>query len=387
MKINSSQLRVPKLRFKEFSGEWEDTNIGSILKIGSGKDYKHLKKGSIPVFGTGGYMLSVNDYLYEGASVCIGRKGTIDKPTFINGKFWTVDTLFYTHRFNKSIPKFIFNIFQTICWQNYNEASGVPSLSKKTIEKIKVKIPATKPEQQKIASFLTSVDKKIELLTQKEKLLKDYKKSLMQKIFSKEIRFKDDGGSKFPEWEKTKLKDISKLITKGTTPKYFSEEGITFIKIEGLNGININKDKCLFIDEKTHNNELKRSTLEENDILFAIAGTIGKVGFVRKDILPANTNQALSIVRLSDTDYLYFVLQVLQSNTMKKYIQESISLGAQPNLNLQQMGDFTFNLPTKPEQQKIASFLTSVDKKIEQVAKQLEHTKEFKKGLLQQMFM
>ena len=196
------------------------------------------------------------------------------------------------------------------------------------------------------------------------------------------LRFKEFSG----EWEKTKLKDISKLITKGTTPKYFSEEGITFIKIEGLNGININKDKCLFIDEKTHNNELKRSTLEENDILFAIAGTIGKVGFVRKDILPANTNQALSIVRLSDTDYIYFVLQVLQSNTMKKYIQESISLGAQPNLNLQQMGDFTFNLPTKPEQQKIASFLTSVDKKIELLTRKEKLLKDYKKSLMQKIF-
>jgi len=78
--------------------------IGDVLKVGNGKDYKHLAEGDIPVFGTGGYMLSVNDFLYDGDSVFIGRKGTINKPFFYSGKFWTVDTLFYTHSFNKVIP-------------------------------------------------------------------------------------------------------------------------------------------------------------------------------------------------------------------------------------------------------------------------------------------
>ena len=137
----SKSINVPKLRFKEFSGVWEDKLIGQILTVGSGKDYKHLSTGDIPVYGTGGYMLSVNDYLYDGESVGIGRKGTIDKPIFLTGKFWTVDTLFYTHSFKNSVPKFIYSIFQRINWKLYNEASGVPSLSKSTIEKIKIFIP------------------------------------------------------------------------------------------------------------------------------------------------------------------------------------------------------------------------------------------------------
>ena len=70
-----SEMNVPKLRFREFEGEWVEKFIGDILKIGSGKDYKHLDKGDIPVFGTGGYMTSVNNFLYDGDSVCIGRKG------------------------------------------------------------------------------------------------------------------------------------------------------------------------------------------------------------------------------------------------------------------------------------------------------------------------
>src|SRR5690554_1057120 len=154
---------VPRVRFPEFEdvGEWELKTFEELFSIGSGKDYKHLEEGEIPVYGSGGYMLSVNDYLYDGESVCIGRKGTIDNPIFLTGKFWTVDTLFYTHDFNECIPKFIFYVFLNINWLNHNEASGVPSLSKKNLYKIETAVPPTKEEQQKIASCLSAVDELI----------------------------------------------------------------------------------------------------------------------------------------------------------------------------------------------------------------------------------
>ena len=146
--------------------------IGNVLKIGNGRDYKHLEKGNVPVFGTGGYMTSVNDYLYEGETVFIGRKGTIDKPFWYSGKFWTVDTLFYTFDFNGVKPKFINNVFQRINWKLYNEASGVPSLSKTTIEKIKIKCPSLE-EQEKISHFLSLIDERIATQT---KIIEDLKK-------------------------------------------------------------------------------------------------------------------------------------------------------------------------------------------------------------------
>ena len=175
-----------ELRFKADDGseypEWEEKNFCDVFKIGSGKDYKHLDSGSIPVYGTGGYMLSVSDYLYEGDSVCIGRKGTIDKPMFLDGKFWTVDTLFYTHSFKNSIPKFIFYVFQTINWKFYNEASGVPSLSKSTIEKIVFSIPSI-DEQIKIANFISAIDTKSDLIAQQLNEAKRFKKGLLQQMF------------------------------------------------------------------------------------------------------------------------------------------------------------------------------------------------------------
>jgi type I restriction enzyme S subunit len=229
---------VPKLRFKEFSGEWNKKPINKILTIGSGKDYKHLSSGDIPVYGTGGYMLSVNDYLYDRESVCIGRKGTIDKPMLLTGKFWTVDTLFYTHSFKNNIPKFIYALFLKINWYKYNEASGVPSLSKVTIGKIDIFIPPPK-EQQKIASCLSSLDALIEAQNKKVSALKQHKKGLMQQLFPKSgettptLRFKAFSG----EWEEKIISDLANRYDNLRIPIAASNriEGVT--PYYGANGI------------------------------------------------------------------------------------------------------------------------------------------------------
>ena len=180
------QLFTQKLRFKDDQGndfpDWEEKKLGDVLTIGSGRDYKHLGAGNIPVYGTGGYMLSVDDYLYDGESVCIGRKGTIDSPALLNGKFWTVDTLFYTHSYQGVLPRFIFAIFQQINWAKYNEASGVPSLSKATIEQIAVGIPHP-DEQRKIADFLSVIDAKISLVVDELSAAQNFKKGLLQQMF------------------------------------------------------------------------------------------------------------------------------------------------------------------------------------------------------------
>ena len=180
---------IPKYRFKEFEndGDWEVKSFENLFEIGNGRDYKHLDKGEIPVYGSGGYMLSVDEYLYDGESVCIGRKGTIDKPMFLTGKFWTVDTLFYTHLFKNSLPKYIFYVFENINWREHNEAGGIPSLSKTNIYKIKVLVPPNDniEEQQKIASCLSSLDALITEQTEKIEQLKLHKKGLMQGLFPK----------------------------------------------------------------------------------------------------------------------------------------------------------------------------------------------------------
>ena len=135
-------------------------------------------------------MTSVNECLYEGETTFIGRKGTINKPFYYNGKFWTVDTLFYTHSFKRVIPKFVYCLFQTINWLRYNEASGVPSLSKDTIEKIKVRIPQL-DEQKKIAKLLSLLDERI---ATQNKIIEDLKK-LKSAIIEMEYTHKTKGNT------------------------------------------------------------------------------------------------------------------------------------------------------------------------------------------------
>jgi len=189
------------------------------------------------------------------------------------------------------------------------------------------------------------------------------------------------------EWDVSKLKDLTELITKGTTPSSFSNSGINFIKIESFDGNCIDINKCLFVSDKVHNGELGRSKLEEGDILFAIAGaTIGKCNIVKEEMLPANTNQALAIVRLKEVNQRTFLYYVLTSKLMSKYIKDNIAVGAQPNLNLQQIGNFSFSLPTLPEQQKIASFFTAIDQRLTHLKRQKALLEQYKKGVMQKIF-
>lgn len=168
--------------------DWEVKNVGKLLKIGHGRDYKNLKSGNVPVYGTGGYMTSVNDYLYEGETVCIGRKGTIDKPFYHTGKIWTVDTLFYTYGFNGCIPKFIYYAFCLVDWLAMNEASGVPSLTSKNIEDVLLRIPPSKAEQTAIANVLSDMDTEISALETKLAKYRTLKTGMMQQLLTGKIR-------------------------------------------------------------------------------------------------------------------------------------------------------------------------------------------------------
>ncbi|MDM1471043.1 restriction endonuclease subunit S [Myroides odoratimimus] len=189
------------------------------------------------------------------------------------------------------------------------------------------------------------------------------------------------------EWETKTLGEISQLITKGTTPKKFTNQGIKYIKIESFKENSIDIEKCMFIDEITHNKELKRSILREGDILFAIAGaTIGKTNIVTKAVLPANTNQALAIIRLNEKEVKSYIIQILKSAIMQKYIKESISVGAQPNLNLEQINSFSFCYPNIEEQKKIASFLSLINERIITQNKIIEELEQLIKGLCQKLF-
>lgn len=154
---------VFSLLFATSTFSWEQRKLGELVDVCSGRDYKHLSEGTIPVYGTGGYMLSVNDALsYDRDAIGIGRKGTIDRPYILKAPFWTVDTLFYAIPREKADLNFAFDIFQNIDWKKKDESTGVPSLSKTAINDIDVLAPKH-GEQQTIGQFFAAIDHLITL--------------------------------------------------------------------------------------------------------------------------------------------------------------------------------------------------------------------------------
>ena len=188
------------------------------------------------------------------------------------------------------------------------------------------------------------------------------------------------------DWEQRKLGEMSLLITKGTTPINKSGEGtINFIKIENINADNGEIIPEMKISEDEHNGYLKRSQLQENDILFSIAGTLGRVSTVKSSILPANTNQALAIIRIKD-GVLNYITTVLKGNAVTDFIKKNPTVGAQPNLSLEQVGNLEIPYPSLSEQAKIGSYFQSLDNLITLHQRKCESLKKVKKSMLQKMF-
>ena len=176
--------QVPELRFEGFTEPWKERKLGELVDVCNGRDYKHLDKGVIPVYGTGGYMTSVSEALsYSKDAIGIGRKGTIDRPYILRAPFWTVDTLFYAIPQHEVDLDFAFCLFSNINWRSKDESSGVPSLSKQAIDTTRAKVPGT-DEQRIIGTFFRNLDSLIALQQSKYERLQHLKQALLQKMFA-----------------------------------------------------------------------------------------------------------------------------------------------------------------------------------------------------------
>lgn len=381
------QKNIPVLRFPEFTEVWKTKSISNVLSIGSGRDYKHLGNGEIPVFGTGGLMTSVDEYLHDGETVCIGRKGTIDKPMYFNGKLWTVDTLFYTHSFKESTPKFIYNIFQRINWKMHNEASGVPSLSKAIIDKILINLPNI-PEQTKIASFLTAVDDKLNNLKQKKSLLEQYKKGIMQQMFSQKIRFKDDNGKGFPEWEEKKLGDVLfEHLNKNIKNVY--TEVFSVAKHKGV----INQIEHL--GRSYSATDITNYKIVYNDDLVYTKSPTSEFPFgIIKQNMTTRTGVVSPLygVFRPQTKAIGFILHNYFNSWINtyNYLNPLVQKGAKNTMNINNNdflnGAYILLPVSEIEQTKIANFLSGINDKLNHTNNQIEKMQQWKKGLLQSMF-
>jgi type I restriction enzyme S subunit len=298
--------------------------------------------------------------------------------------------LFYTHSFRESNPKFVFNLFQRVNWKQHNEAGGVPSLSKSTIEQISLNLPSLK-EQTKIASFLSEVDYKLQTLKQKKKLLKQYKKGVMQKIFSQELRFKDDNGNDYPNWEEKKLGDIGETYNglTGKSKEHFGD-GKPYIQYKQIfddSKIDISRFELVKISSTENQNKVVFG-----DVFFTVSSEtpneIGTASVLLDDIQELYLNSFCFGYRASNL-YLspYFSRYLFRNELFRNQIIKLAQGSTRFNMSKVQLMKLIVKLPCLEEQTKIANFLSAIDDKINNCQSQIEKTQVWKKGLLQQMFV
>ncbi|MCT7535560.1 restriction endonuclease subunit S [Aliarcobacter cryaerophilus] len=408
---------VPKLRFKEFSGEWEEQvfkelferittknkeNNLNVLTISAQQGLinqeEYFNKSVSSKDLTGYYLLNKNDFAYNKSYSKGYPLGAIKRLNrYEKG---VVSTLYICFRAKKDSVDFIEQYFNSGLMnkeihkiaQEGARNHGLLNISVTEFFNDTKLILPSKPEQEKIASFLTSIDTKIEQLTKKEELLQQYKKGVMQKIFNQEIRFKDNDGSDFREWEEKKLGDVG-ITYNGLTGKTSENFGsgkpyIQYKQIFDNSRITIDGFGYVSIEP----NE-KQNKVQFGDIFFTTSSeTPNEVGFASvllDDIEEVYLNSFCFGYRAKSLDILnpYFARFLFRSANFRREVIKLAQGSTRYNISKVELMKTIIFLPSIEEQTKIANFLSSIDSKIEQVQKQLNSTKEFKKALLQQMFV
>ncbi|HFU6614554.1 TPA: restriction endonuclease subunit S [Enterococcus faecalis] len=387
---DSVKKKVPELRFKGFTDDWEERKFADFIDVKSGKDYKHLNSGPIPVYGTGGYMLSVDRALSDIDAIGIGRKGTIDKPYLLKAPFWTVDTLFYAVPKQNIDLQFSLSIFKKINWKKFDESTGVPSLSKTVINSVGASVPCYE-EQQKIGSFFKQLDKTIALHQRKLDLLKEQKKGYLQKMFPK-------NGAKVPElrfagfaddWEERKLSDVANHRGGTAIEKYFDKDGVYKVISIGSYGLN-----SQYVDQNIRaiSNEITDGRVVNSGELTMVLndktanGTIiGRSLLVEQDNEYV-INQRTEIISPKETFDSNFAYTILNGSFREK-VKRIVQGGTQIYVNYSAVSNLSLELPKIEEQQKIGSFFKQLDNTIALHQRKLDLLKEQKKGFLQKMFI
>jgi type I restriction enzyme S subunit len=293
---------------------------------------------------------------------------------------------------NDDVRFFFYNLNRNKGFLKYNDGVSQTNLRKSEVLGCLLAYPPSK-EQLKIADILSTVDEQISTTDKIIEKSKELKKGLMQKLFSEGIghtEFKDTKVGRIPkDWQVIQLGELCEVITKGTTPTTngfpYLKTGINFVKVESINAFGrFIKEKFAFVGEDCYKS-FKRSQLKEGDILISIAGALGRTAIVTENILPANTNQAVGILRLKDKSLNNFIRYFLDSYSLQKFIERINVASAQANLNLGHLNKFNIPFPAINEQQKIVAILSEADAKIEKEQEQKAQLEALKKGLMQQL--
>ncbi len=385
---------IPQLRFPEFKGEWEKKKLGEVAeKINSGKtplggESVYTERGILFIrsqnvnddklsFENSTYIpeeinntmknsvVKANDILLNITGASLGRSCVVPNDFIIGNVNQHVCII----RLNKeeSNPRFVQPILSSTKGQNIfislQTGSGREGLNFESIKGIEISFP-TLPEQTRIASFFTVIDKKISELKQKKALLEQYKKGVMQKLFSQELRFKDSDGKDFPDWERKKLGEVCEKKSSNISANKIEDNFGEYI-IYGASGI---LKKVDFYEE-------------ENDYVSIIkdGAGVGRIVYCKGKSSVLGT---MEIIKPKIQLNTYFLYCLLENIDFTKYITGSTI----PHIYFKDYKNEDCGIPSLPEQTKIANFLSAIDEKINRTQKQIEQAEVWKKGLLQQMF-
>nr|WP_067724376.1 restriction endonuclease subunit S [Acinetobacter terrae] len=405
-------MTAPKLRFKEFNGDWSTNKIEEISVVTSGgtpsRSVIEYWNGDIPWVTTSlvdfNYINKAEEYItqvgLDNSSAKLFPKDTILMAMYgqgiTRGKVAILGIEATTNQACAAIKlknsfdtKFIFqnlmNRYEEI--RDLSNEGGQKNLSAGIIKEILISFPS-KQEQTKVASFLSTVDKKISQLTYKHELLSQYKQGMMQKLFSQQIRFKADDGSDFGEWYEKKLSEICMKIKDGThfSPKTFEVGDYKYLTSKNVKNGYLDFSKLEYVNKEEHLKIYSSCDVQFGDVLLTKDGTIGQccVNTLREEF---SLLSSVAFLRLKPEYDNYFLYHLLVSDFGQKEINGAIAGQALKRITLTKINDFSFSFPCLEEQTKIANFLSSIDQKIEVVAQQIEQAKTWKKGLLQQMFV
>ena len=378
-------MSKPKIRFKGYEEDWEQRKLPEFVTFFNGLTYtpddveetgtlvlrsSNVKNGEI-VDADNVYVndkVVTSENVQEGDIIVVVRNGSralIGKHAQIKAPMPNTVIGAFMSGIRSEHSSFVNALLDTSAFENEiakNMGATINQITGYMFSKMEFMIPSGE-EQQKIGEYFQSFDDLITLHQRKCEETKKLKKYMLQKMFPQngkrvpEIRF----AGFTDDWEQRKLGDISSLITKGTTPKDKSGTGeVNFIKVENINDFSGDIVSMSKISLEEHQGYLKRSQLQEGDILFSIAGTLGRVTSVNKEILPANTNQALSIIRLKEGN-LEYVKTCLKGNVVADFIRRNPTIGAQPNLSLEQVSNLEIEIPSEAEQEKIGLYFSNLD--------------------------
>lgn len=393
----SKEQNVPDIRFKGYEREWESLVLSDVVDLRSGRDYKHLGKGEIPVYGTGGYMLSVDEALsYEEDAIGIGRKGTIDKPYLLHAPFWTVDTLFY------AVPKsanlsYSYCLFQRVDWKRHDESTGVPSLSKVAINKVPVFVTDELREQVEIGNYFQKLDTLINQHQQKHDKLSNLKKTMLEKMFPKagdnvpEIRFEGFSG----DWlDSSLLENIESIIDfRGRTPKKlgldWSPSGY-----RALSALNVKQGYIDFSvdphfgDQELYERWMTGSELHKGQVLFTTEAPMGNVAQVPDSDKYILSQRTIAFRVKSKVITEDFLAVLLRSPKVFRELSALASGGTAKGVSQKVLSKLTVQLPPcLVEQSKIGNYFQKLDDLINQHSQQITKLKNIKQACLDKMFV